>query len=385
MCNSTSVDGYELAMRSDSSVSTSYGVEREPYTRRCAIRSARVRTRSKANATTAVAATDSAVFGPEPRRLPSPTGRTRYTRPMNAASMPYTRMRVSTTDADSIGAGRATVSVVCITTEYGSPARSTEGAAPDPVVGARRTPMVRLPHLPRCRGGRYPCLMAFRLVLAEDNVLMREGIRTLIELEDDLELVAVGEDLDSLLELVDLHDPDVVLTDIRMPPTGTDEGIRAAQLLRESHPDTGVVVLSQYLEPSYALTLFDAGARGRGYLLKERVSDGEQLARAIRDVASGGSVVDPKVVDVLMEARAASRSPVATLHARERETLAEMAQGKNNAAIAEALVLSDRAVEKHITAVFTKLGLSEEHAVHRRVKAVLLYLANQNKLGTATS
>jgi DNA-binding NarL/FixJ family response regulator len=226
--------------------------------------------------------------------------------------------------------------------------------------------------------------MAFRLVLAEDNVLMREGIRTLIELEDDLKLVAVGEDLSGLLELVDTHDPDVVLTDIRMPPTGTDEGIRAAQLLRESHPNTGVVVLSQYLEPSYALALFAEGARGRGYLLKERVSDGEQLARAIRDVAAGGSVVDPKVVDVLMEARAASRSPVATLTVRERETLAEMAQGKNNAAIAEALVLSDRAVEKHITSVFTKLGLSEEEAVHRRVKAVLLYLANRDKRGTAT-
>lgn len=214
---------------------------------------------------------------------------------------------------------------------------------------------------------------------------MREGIRTLIELEDDLKLEAVSQDLDSLLELVDQYNPDVVLTDIRMPPTGTNEGIRAAQLLRDSHPGIGVVVLSQYLEPSYALALFDAGARGRGYLLKERVSDGEQLARAIRDVASGGSVVDPKVVDVLMEARAASRSPVTTLTPRERETLAEMAQGKNNAAIAETLELSDRAVEKHITAVFTKLGLSEELAVHRRVKAVLLYLANQGRLGTATS
>jgi DNA-binding NarL/FixJ family response regulator len=227
--------------------------------------------------------------------------------------------------------------------------------------------------------------MPFRLVLAEDSVLMREGIRTLIELEDDLDLVAVGEDLDHLLELVHTHDPDVVLTDIRMPPTGTDEGIRAAQLLRESHPETGVVVLSQHLEPSYALMLFDSGARGRGYLLKESVSDGEQLARAIRDVASGGSVVDPKVVDVLLEARAASRSPVATLTPRERDTLAEMAMGKNNAAIAETLMLSDRAVEKHISAVFAKLGLGEEHAVHRRVTAVLLYLANQNKLGTANS
>ena len=232
---------------------------------------------------------------------------------------------------------------------------------------------------------RYPGVVVFRLVLAEDNVLTREGIRTLIELEDDLKLEAVSQDLDSLLELVDRHEPDVVLTDIRMPPTGTDEGIRAARRLRESHPQIGVVVLSQYLEPSYALALFDAGARGRGYLLKERVSDGEQLARAICDVASGGSVVDPKVVDVLMEARASSRSPVATLTPRERETLAEMAQGKSNAAIAETLTLSDRAVEKHITSVFSKLGVSEEQAVHRRVKAVLLYLANQSKLGSATS
>jgi DNA-binding NarL/FixJ family response regulator len=136
--------------------------------------------------------------------------------------------------------------------------------------------------------------MAFRLVLAEDNVLMREGIRTLIELEEDLELVAVGEDLGDLLELVDTHDPDVVLTDIRMPPTGTDEGIQAARLLRESHPKTGVVVLSQYLEPSYALALFAQGARGRGYLLKERVSDGEQLGRAIRTWQRGARSSIPR-------------------------------------------------------------------------------------------
>jgi DNA-binding NarL/FixJ family response regulator len=220
-----------------------------------------------------------------------------------------------------------------------------------------------------------------RLVLAEDNVLVREGVRTLIALEDDLDLIGVSEDLDGLLALVDAEEPDVVLTDIRMPPTGTDEGVRAAQRLRETHPNTGVVVLSHYLEPSYALALFADGAHGRGYLLKERVSDVDQLAMAIRAVARGGSVVDPKVVDALMAARLAGRSPVASLTPRERETLAEMAQGKNNAAIAEALVLSDRAVEKHINAVFTKLGLSAELDVHRRVKAVLVYLADQGRLG----
>ncbi len=225
--------------------------------------------------------------------------------------------------------------------------------------------------------------MAIRLVLAEDNVLMREGVRTLIELEEDLTLVGVCEEFHTLLALVVAHEPDVVLTDIRMPPTGTDEGVRAAQQLRESHPEAGVIVLSHYLEPSYALALFAAGAEGRGYLLKERVANGEQLARAIREVARGGSVVDPKVVDVLLAARAAARSPIATLTPREHETLAEMAQGKNNSAIAEALSLSDRAVEKHISAVFTKLGLTEELAVHRRVKAVLVYLADQETLGRA--
>jgi len=223
-----------------------------------------------------------------------------------------------------------------------------------------------------------------RLVLAEDNVLVREGVRTLLSLDDDLELVGVSDNLDDLLTLVDAEHPDVVLTDIRMPPTGTDEGVRAARHLRESHPAIGVVVLSHYLEPSYALALFADGAHGRGYLLKERVSDIGQLATAIREVARGGSVVDPKVVDALMAARLAARSPVASLTPRERETLAEMAQGKNNAAIAESLVLSDRAVEKHINAVFTKLGLGAELDVHRRVKAVLVYLADQGRLGEPT-
>lgn len=225
--------------------------------------------------------------------------------------------------------------------------------------------------------------MPIRLVLAEDNVLVREGVRTLISLEEDLELVGTSEDLDGLLTLVESVDPDVVLTDIRMPPTGTDEGVQAAQRLRRTHPQTGVVVLSQYLEPAYALALFADGAHRRGYLLKERVSDVDQLASAIREVARGGSVIDPKVVDALMSARLAARSPMAALTPRERETLAEMAQGKTNAAIGEALGLGDSAVEKHIAAVFAKLGLGPQVDAHRRVKAVLLYLADQGRLGEA--
>jgi DNA-binding NarL/FixJ family response regulator len=202
-----------------------------------------------------------------------------------------------------------------------------------------------------------------------------------VELEDDLTLLGVCADYDALLALVESHEPDVVITDIRMPPTGTDEGVRAAMVLRDAYPAMGVVVLSHYLEPAYVLALLAAGAERRGYLLKERVSDGEQLARAIREVANGGSVIDPRVVEVLLEARAAARSPIAALSPRERETLAEMAQGKNNSAIAESLKLGDRSVEKHISAVFTKLGLAEEQSVHRRVKAVLLFLAEQQKLG----
>jgi DNA-binding NarL/FixJ family response regulator len=227
--------------------------------------------------------------------------------------------------------------------------------------------------------------VTIRLVLAEDNVIVREGVRTLIELEDDLELVGTSEDLDGLLELIEAETPDVVVTDIRMPPTGTDEGVRAAQQLRETHPGMGVVVLSHYLEPSYAISIFAKGARGRGYLLKERVSDVNQLTAAIREVARGGSVVDPKVVDTLLAARAAGRSQLSTLTPRERETLSEMAQGKNNNAIAETLVLSERAVEKHISAVFTKLDLREEQDVHRRVKAVLVFLSEQRRLGESTA
>jgi DNA-binding NarL/FixJ family response regulator len=215
-----------------------------------------------------------------------------------------------------------------------------------------------------------------RVVLAEDSFLVRESVVRLLATEPSVEVVAACADLDELLAAVEEHRPEVVITDIRMPPTGTDEGIRAAAILRESHPDIGVVVLSQFIEPGYALTLLEHGSGGRAYLLKERVSDLDQLVDAIRDVAAGGSVIDSKVVDALVAARATPNDgPLDRLTPRERETLGEMAQGKNNAAIAASLVLSERAVEKHINAIFSKLGLSEEPDVHRRVKAVLLYLS----------
>ena len=163
-----------------------------------------------------------------------------------------------------------------------------------------------------------------------------------------------------------------------MPPGGTDEGIQAAERLRETSPETGVVVLSQYSDPQYALALLEKGSARRAYLLKERVHDLEQLVRAILEVAAEGSVVDPKVVEELVAARArAGASPLEALTPREREILAEMAQGKNNAAIAAALVLTERSVEKYINSIFSKLGLTWEHDVHRRVKAVLLYLSEE--------
>ena len=221
--------------------------------------------------------------------------------------------------------------------------------------------------------------MALRVVLAEDNYLVREGVGKLIDLEPDLEVVAACVDYPSLLRAVEKESPDVVVTDIRMPPTGSDEGIRAANELRAVYPNLGVVLLSQYSEPAYALRFLENGSKGRAYLLKERVSDIGQLASAIREVARGGSVIDPEVVDNLVKARSRdARSPLRALTPREVEVLAEMAQGKNNAAVAATLVLSERAVEKHINSIFFKLGLSEETDVHRRVKAVLLFLAATN-------
>jgi DNA-binding NarL/FixJ family response regulator len=217
--------------------------------------------------------------------------------------------------------------------------------------------------------------VGIRVALAEDNTLLREGIAQLLERADDIELVGTAADRPGLEALIEEVKPDIVVTDIRMPPTGTDEGIQIAAALRESHPDIGVVVLSQYADPAYALALLEGGSEGRAYLLKERVSEVDELLAAIREVASGGSVIDSKVVESLVSTKRPAASDVDRLTPREREILGEMAQGKSNAAIAATLVLSTRAVEKHTNSIFSKLGLSEEIDVNRRVKAVLLYLA----------
>jgi len=218
--------------------------------------------------------------------------------------------------------------------------------------------------------------MSIRIVLAEDQYLVREGLRRLLEAQDNLEIAGVCDDLDSLLAAVAAHRPDVVVTDVRMPPTNTDEGIRAAARLRETDPDVGVVVLSEYAIPSYVLALLETGSERRAYLLKERVSDVTQLVTAISAVAEGGSVMDPKVVEALVAENARTEeSPLSQLTPREHDVLREMAGGKNNAAIAESLVLTERSVEKVIHSIFLKLGLTWEPAVHKRVKAVILYLA----------
>lgn len=218
--------------------------------------------------------------------------------------------------------------------------------------------------------------MPIRVVMAEDDFLIREGIRELLAAESDVEVVATCSDFDSLIEAVEREKPDVVLTDIRMPPTKTDEGVRAAERFRETVPGAAVLVLSQYDEPEYALSLLEGGAQGRGYLLKQRIADLDQLVGAIREVARGGSVIDPKVVEGLVASRSrAAGSPLDQLTPREREVLGEMAQGKNNAAIASSLVLTERAIERHINAIFSKLALSAEKDVHRRVKAVLMFLS----------
>jgi DNA-binding NarL/FixJ family response regulator len=218
-----------------------------------------------------------------------------------------------------------------------------------------------------------------RVALAEDNVLLREGVSRLVAANEDFELVGVASDLPQLLALVSEHAPDVVVTDIRMPPTGTDEGIRAAAWIRENHPRVGVVVLSQYSAPRYAVALLEHGSAGRAYLLKERVGSVDELARAIRTVAQGGSVIDHTVVDELVQARSRERtSGLSSLTARESQILAEMAQGKSNSAIAAAVSVSERAVEKHTNSIFAKLGLTEEKDVNRRVKAVLVYLSEMD-------
>ena len=217
--------------------------------------------------------------------------------------------------------------------------------------------------------------MPLRVVFAEDNYLVREGTAAHLSERDDVQVVAAVGDLDALLASVEEHRPDAVLTDIRMPPTGTTEGIDAAVRIRRDHPGTGVVVLSQYDDPEYAFTLLREGARGLGYLLKERVADIDEVVRALHRVADHGSVLDPKVVEGLVARREREeRSPLTQLTPREREVLGLMAEGKNNAAVAKSLFLTERAVEKHINSLFHKLGLSEEPDVHRRVMAVLAFL-----------
>jgi DNA-binding NarL/FixJ family response regulator len=221
--------------------------------------------------------------------------------------------------------------------------------------------------------------MTLKVVFAEDHYLVREGTAALLREIDDIELVEVVSDADALLKAVEEHTPQAVLTDIRMPPSHSDEGIRAAREIRERWPETGVLVLSQYSEEEYAFELLKDGAEGLGYLLKERVGDVDELARALHEVARGGSVLDPKVVEGLVTRNSRqSNSPLANLTQREKEVLELMAQGRNNAAIAEGLFLSERAVEKHINSLFHKLGVSEEKAIHRRVTVVLTFLRAQN-------
>jgi DNA-binding NarL/FixJ family response regulator len=224
--------------------------------------------------------------------------------------------------------------------------------------------------------------MALRVVFAEDNYLVRQGTAALLSELDEIDLVAVVEDAEALLHAVAEHRPDAVLTDIRMPPTHTTEGIEAAKRIRTEHPGTGVVVLSQYVEEDYAFELLEDGVAGLGYLLKERVSEIEALVRALDEVSRGGSALDPKVVEGLLARQSRGESSLLGLTDREREVLAEMATGLSNAAIAKKLYMSERAVEKHITSVFQKLRLSEEGTLNRRVSAVLAYLRAGGRPGS---
>jgi DNA-binding NarL/FixJ family response regulator len=213
-----------------------------------------------------------------------------------------------------------------------------------------------------------------RLVVADDTLLVREGVRSLLDDEPGMSVVATAADLDGLLAAVAEHRPDVVVTDVCMPPTRTDEGIRAAQSIRLDLPETGVVVLSQYDDPAYAIGLLDEGVARRAYLLKDRVGEPGQLVAAVRAVASGGSFIDPRVVEVMIGSTR-KRGPLDDLTEREREVLALMATGANNQAIAERLFVTVRAVERHINSIFAKLGLTQENDYHRRVRAVLLHLS----------
>jgi DNA-binding NarL/FixJ family response regulator len=211
-----------------------------------------------------------------------------------------------------------------------------------------------------------------RVVLADDQLLLRAGVARLLE-DAGMEVVAQAGDAEDLLRRVGAHRPDVAVVDVRMPPTHTDEGLRAAAEIRERFPGTGVLVLSQYVDEAYALDLFADGAEGLGYLLKDRVADLDRFVESVRRVGAGGSALDPEVVARLLGRRRRD-DPLASLSPREREVLALMAEGRSNAGIAEHLVVTERAVEKHVTSIFTKLGLAPAPEDHRRVLAVLAYV-----------
>ena len=216
-----------------------------------------------------------------------------------------------------------------------------------------------------------------RVVVAEDNFLVRDAVLRMLDAQPDVEVVGVGVDYEQAFAAVEERAPDVVLTDIRMPPTNTDEGMRLAGHCRRAHPATGVLLLSQYVEPSYVRMLLAHGTEGRGYLLKERVASAEELVAALRSVAEGGSAIDPKVVESLVQVRSrAGDQGISRLSPREREVLAAIAEGRTNAAVAEQLVLTPKAVEKHINSIFAKLGLSGDRTHHPRVRAALMYLSH---------
>ena len=211
-----------------------------------------------------------------------------------------------------------------------------------------------------------------RVVLADDSVLLREGVARLL-VDAGFEVVGQVDNADDLVRRVGFAKPDVAVVDIRMPPTHTDEGLRAAKQIRERYPQVGVLVLSQYVEPGYAMELLSESSEGVGYLLKDRVSDIEEFASAVRRVAQGGSALDPAVVSQLVGRRRRD-DPLAALTVREREVLELMAEGRSNTGIAERMVVTERAVEKHVTSIFQKLGLPQAQEDHRRVLAVLTFL-----------
>jgi DNA-binding NarL/FixJ family response regulator len=211
-----------------------------------------------------------------------------------------------------------------------------------------------------------------KVVLADDSVLLREGIARILE-EAGFDVVGQAGNPDELMLKVRSYSPDVAVVDIRMPPTQTDEGLRAAKEIRERHPGVGVLVLSQYVEPEYAMDLLSESAEGVGYLLKDRISDVKEFAAAVRRVAEGGSALDPSVVSQLV-GRRRGNDPVSQLTPREREVMELMAEGRSNSGIAERLVITERAVEKHVTSIFGKLRLASAPEDHRRVLAVLAFL-----------